>query len=91
MTLEKCISDEKPIRLILQTVTVVTRGKAKASGKHVHESITPHTPHLYGKHGVYRGIPIFLIFVPKHRLWVLDLGFNVQASAKVIWRRDYGV
>ena len=25
----------------------------------------------YSKRGVYRGIPIFLIFDPKHRLWVL--------------------
>ena len=30
-----------------------------------------HTPLIYRKTGVYRGIPIFLIFVPKHRLWVL--------------------
>ena len=33
--------------------------------------IPPHTPLLYSKTGVYRGIPIFLIFAPKHRLWVL--------------------
>ena len=32
---------------------------------------TPLTPPLYRKTGVYRGIPIFLIFAPKHRLWVL--------------------
>ena len=25
---------------------------------------------LYSKNGVCRGIPIFLIFAPKHRLWV---------------------
>ena len=32
----------------------------------------PHeTPLLYSKTGVWRGIPIFLIFAPKHRLWVL--------------------
>ena len=30
-----------------------------------------HTPHLYSKSGVYRGTPIFLIFDPKYRLWVL--------------------
>ena len=35
------------------------------------KSIPPHTPLLYSKTGVYRGIPIFLIFAPKHRLWVL--------------------
>ena len=33
--------------------------------------IPPHTPLLYSKNGVCRGIPIFLIFAPKHRLWVL--------------------
>ena len=33
--------------------------------------IPPHTPHLYSKTGVRRGIPIFLNFAPKHRLWVL--------------------
>ena len=31
----------------------------------------PYTPHLYSKVGVYRGIHIFLIFVLKHRWWVL--------------------
>ena len=31
----------------------------------------PYTPLLYSKTGVYRGIHIFLIFAPKHRLWVL--------------------
>ena len=33
--------------------------------------IHPYTPLLYRKTGVCRGIPIFLIFDPKHRLWVL--------------------
>ena len=33
--------------------------------------IPPQTPLLYRKTGVCRGIPIFLIFAPKHRLWVL--------------------
>ena len=42
-----------------------------ASGKHIREINTPHTPLLYSKTGVCRGIPIFLIFAPKHRLWVL--------------------
>ena len=32
---------------------------------------TPCTPLLYSKTGVCGGIPIFLIFAPKHRLWVL--------------------
>ena len=33
--------------------------------------IPPYTPLAYSKKGVYRRIPIFLIFDPKHRLWVL--------------------
>ena len=33
--------------------------------------IPPLTPLLYRKTGVCRGIAIFLIFAPKHRLWVL--------------------
>ena len=41
------------------------------SGKHVRVMYTPRTPLLYSKTGVFRGIPIFLIFAPKHRLWVL--------------------
>ena len=35
------------------------------------KGIPPYTPLLYSKTGVCRGIPIFLIFAPKHRLWVL--------------------
>ena len=33
--------------------------------------IHPYTPLLYSKTGVYRSIYIFVIFAPKHRLWVL--------------------
>ena len=33
--------------------------------------IPPLTPLLYSKTGVCRGIHIFLIFVPKLRLWIL--------------------
>ena len=32
--------------------------------------VPPQTPLLYSKTGVCRGIPIFLIFAPKHRLRV---------------------
>ena len=35
------------------------------------KSKPPQTPLLYSKTGVCRGISIFLIFAPKHRLWVL--------------------
>ena len=35
------------------------------------QRIPPYTPLLYSKTGVCRDIPIFVIFAPKHRLWVL--------------------
>ena len=34
-------------------------------------SLPPQIALLYSETGVCRGIPIFLIFAPKHRLWVL--------------------
>ena len=41
------------------------------TGKHVHAMNTPLNPtFIYSKTGVCRGIPIFLIFAPKHRLIV---------------------
>ena len=42
-----------------------------ASGKHVREIYTHLNPILYRKNGKCRDILIFLIFAPKHRLWVL--------------------
>ena len=39
-----------------------------SSGKHVREKYTPLNTLLYSKAGVCRGIPIFLIFTPKHRI-----------------------
>ena len=42
------------------------------SGKHVHVMYTLFTPLLYRNTEVCMGIPFsFLIFAPKHRLWVL--------------------
>ena len=41
------------------------------SRKHFRVMYTHYTPLLYSKTGVCRGIPIFLIFVQKHRIWVL--------------------
>ena len=35
------------------------------------QCIPPQTPLLCSKTGVCNGIPIFLNFAPKHRLWVL--------------------
>ena len=49
----------------------VVKARAKTSGKHVPAMYTPLNPILYSKTGVSRGIPIFLIFALKHRLWVL--------------------
>ena len=40
-----------------------------SSGKHVRVMYTPLNPN--SKTGVYRGIPIFLIFASKHRMRVL--------------------
>ena len=65
-----CITHMEVLRCLLKLhdkslVSVV------ASGKHVCEMYTPSYPTLYSKTGVYRGIHIFLIFDPKHRLWVL--------------------
>ena len=39
--------------------------------------VRPYTPLLYSKTGVRRGIPTFLIYAPKHRLWVLVVGSNL--------------
>ena len=36
--------------------------------------VPPYTPLLYSKTGVYSGRPIFVIFDPKHRVWVLVRG-----------------
>ena len=42
------------------------------------------SPLLYSKTGVCRGITIFLIFVPKHRLWILVSrgGSNVYSQSR---------
>ena len=45
--------------------------------------IPPHTPLLCNKLGAYRGIPIFLTFDPKHRLWVLVRTASVRRSLHV--------
>ena len=35
--------------------------------------ISPHTSFLFSENEMYRGKYSFLIFLPKHRLWVLDV------------------
>ena len=53
-----------------------------SSRKQVRVTNTPYTPLLYSKTGVYRGILFFLIFAPKHRLWVLVRTINVLSKNK---------
>ena len=59
------------IKLVIRRDLTCRYQVSITSGKHVRVMYTPQTPLLYSKTGVCRGIPIFLIFAPKHRLWVL--------------------
>ena len=43
--------------------------------------VPPQTPLLYSKTGVFRGIPYFLIFAPKHRLWAKIRKISKKFSA----------
>ena len=43
------------------------------------------TPPLYSKTGVCTGIPIFLIFAPKHRLWVLVRTASVRRGGSNVY------
>ena len=45
--------------------------KSLTSRKHAYIFLTPQTPLLYSKTGVYRGIHYFSYICSKHRLWVL--------------------
>ena len=51
--------------------------------------ITPYTPILYSKTGVYKGIPIFLIFVPNHRLWPRRGGSNGEAVLTCTYNQGF--
>ena len=64
----------------LRLITAAGDGMFKTPNQqiqHIHQEnmsvqyIPPYSPLLYRKTGVRRGVPIFLIFAPKHRLWVL--------------------
>ena len=64
----------------------------KSSGKHVHVKYTPSNPTIiYSKTGVCRGIPTFLIYDLKHRLWVptiyvvLDCGYPQSMFVPTIY------
>ena len=46
--------------------------------------IPSYTPLLYSKTGVCRGMHIFLIFVPKHRLWVLIRTVSARGFERVL-------
>ena len=48
--------------------------------KHVHEKYTPVN--------VYRGIPIFLIFDPKHRLWILVRTASARRGGSHVYPRS---
>ena len=60
-----------------QTMTILIRLRERAdwaplaSRKHTYIILTPETPLLYSKTGVYRGIHYFSYFCSKHRFWVL--------------------
>ena len=54
------------------------------SGKIVHEKYSPETPILDCKTGFYRGLPIFLIFDQKHRLWVLAIVGSIEYPQSVV-------
>ena len=52
--------------------TLETRHEFARVGEHVREMYTTLNPtFIYSKTGACWGIPIFLIFDPKHRFWVL--------------------
>ena len=61
------------------------------SGKHIREMYTSLNPtFIDSKTGVCRGIPIFLIVAPKHRLLVLEL-LRLKRYLYIAWacfRRD---
>ena len=61
--------------MISVSLTLLERHRAIENSltKHVCEIYTPYTLLLHGEKGVYRGIPIFLIFDQKHRLWVITI------------------
>ena len=74
-TLDLCTTVFLGISTSLFTLSKELHNHLCPSGKHVHIMFTPHTPLLYCKTGVCRGIAIFLIFAPKHRL---DCGYSLE-------------
>ena len=47
-----------------------------------------YTPLLCSKNGVCRGIPIFLIFAPKHRLWVHVISEYSEYPQSMFWSEN---
>ena len=59
------------IKMLLSGTIYVIRATNHQENMSV-QYIPPYTPPTFNsKTGVCRGIPVFLIFAPKHRLWVL--------------------
>ena len=51
--------------------------------------IPPDTPLLYSENGVCRAIPMFLIFDPKHRLWVHVGGVVLTCTHNQYWEQKH--
>ena len=74
-------------RLELKEEEMIKRSKGKGRAyirKTYPCNIYPLIPHclVYRKTGVYRDIPIFLIFAPKHILWVLYVLSKIKKNIK---------
>ena len=65
-----CVENQYRVWFLLHQF-LITAYLLNSSGKHFRAMNTPKTPLLYSETGVCSGIPIFLIFAPKQRLWVL--------------------
>ena len=71
MLSDKLIKDKSRVRLCSAHYSVFVTYLSKHQENMSVKCIPPYTPLVYSRIGVCRGIPIFLIFVLKHRLWVL--------------------
>ena len=71
LQLSAAVAAVKIVMATIYDIKALARYIQVASSLHVYAKYTPLYPPLYSKTGVWRGIPIFLIFDPKHRLWVL--------------------
>ena len=58
----------------------MSKNTCSPSPKHAYKMLTPETPLLYNKTGVYKVYIIVLISAQKHRLWVL-----VRTASSRLW------